>query len=502
MTIGARLATWLQRSLAAVTRDPLTGLATRPHLVRATRRLVAAQAPGEYLALLYVDLDGFKRLNDTAGHDVGDHVLIDVAARLSEVVGRRGVVARFAGDEFGVLVPGATSTEAVIAFAESVARSVRDDAVRTSASVGVAILEPTARPRRQAATIAEALIMQADLAMLAAKRDGGGRVDLFTPEMAQRARTVSEAVAQRAQVVLEQSFRLDFQPVYDLHSARAQRVEALLRGFTPLGQTLRPRALLRVAEATGRMPEVTHWVLEHALAEAAAWRREGHLVPVSVNLGCSELALTSSVAVLARSLDRAGLPGQALVVELNRDSSAPDLAEVESARSRLREHKIALVLENADTDWSMADLHSLSPDEVTLSQSSLASDGAATTVGSALVDAATYLGARVTAKHLDTDALLRRAVRLGCAGGQGSLLAPECEPGLLEWRTPHLTSRDGTARPLTGRGAVDTFHTCTPTFSYAERAFAETRRSRDPSSPLGPGGFSRPRSHFDAAEES
>lgn len=181
MTIGARLATWLQRSLAAVTRDPLTGLATRPHLVRATRRLVAAQAPGEYLALLYVDLDGFKRLNDTAGHDVGDHVLIDVAARLSEVVGRRGVVARFAGDEFGVLVAGATSTEAVIAFAESVARSVRDDAVRTSASVGVAILEPTARPRRQAATIAEALIMQADLAMLAAKRDGGGRVDLFTP---------------------------------------------------------------------------------------------------------------------------------------------------------------------------------------------------------------------------------------------------------------------------------------------------------------------------------
>ncbi len=515
MYLVGGVAARLRRGLAVLHRDPLTGLPMRPHLMRLLRRELASARSDPLVGLLYVDLDSFKRVNDFAGHDIGDEVLALAADRITAAAGDDAAVARLSGDEFAVLLRRCDSPDDVSATAQSICRALAAPlpdhlaaaglSVAGMASVGTTVRLPDDDARRQPGA-EEDMLREADLAMLAAKRRGGGHVEHYRPSLAVRAPSPAVHHDAMTAALQAQAFDLQFQPVVDAVDRKIVRVEALLRLCNDDGVGEPPGELLAAAEATGRLHEVTDWVLIHALAACAGWWAGGQQVPVAVNVSADELAQPSGVGALLSAVHRSDVPTAALVVEVHRGAGEPpDLQSVAHAVRTLRQAGVGVVLEDIDRGWPLADVVAICADTVSISRASVATmmlDGAGVSLASALVSAAAGFGAGVTAKGVETGSEADAAVDVGCTELQGEGMAPVTDVERIEWRTPHLTMRDAAADRLTARAPVGTVHSCTPASSYADRAIAENQQSRDPSSPSGPGGFSRPSGHYDAAEES
>lgn len=514
MLPGAWLRSLVGRRLAALHRDPLTGLRLRSTFMRAVRREVAEPRPGCVTGVLYVDLDGLKRVNDTLGHDSGDAVLREVADRLKAAVGPRDVVARLGGDEFAVLVRGRHDLPQVRRAAEDVLSSIAAPwpkklalmtETATTASIGIAVHDGKASGEEQAA---DDLVRWADLAMLSAKRRGGGHVEVFSLQVVhdvgaarRRRASLTEAVEH---ALAHETFQLRYQPVFCVGCGEAVRVEALLRVLGPDGRAHSPGRLLSAAEATGRLDRITAWVLAQALDDACTWWAAGCQVPVAVNMSSVELAAPSGPGEVLSAVRRSTLSPGALVLEVHRSDGPSEPAGLGAGIAGLAAAGITVVLEDVETCWPAAEVATIVPAGLSLGRASLESaveQPAMAASVAAVLRLADAMGSSVTAKTIETPAQLEAAVRAGCALVQGTLLSPVTVPGKLAWRTSHLTMRDETDPVLTDDGQVATVHPCTTAFSYADRALAETQRPRDPSSPLGPGGFSRPRDHFDAVEE-
>jgi diguanylate cyclase (GGDEF)-like protein len=505
----------LRRGLAVLHRDPLTGLPMRPYLMRLLRHDLGSSRSDPLVGLLYIDLDSFKRVNDSAGHDVGDEVLALAAERITAAGGADAVVARLSGDEFAVLLRACDSVDQVRAIAQRISRAlaaplpehlaVAGLTVAGMASVGTAVRMPDDDARRQPG-VGEDMLREADLAMLAAKRRGGGHVEHYRPGLAVRARHSAARHDEMTHALQARAFDLQFQPVVDAADGAIVRVEALLRLRSPDGDTEPPGELLAAAEATGRLHEVTDWVLAHALAACARWWVGGQHVPVAVNVSADEIAQPSGAGELLSAVRRTEVPTTALVVDVHRGTgAAPDAQSVADAVRTLREAGVGVVLEDIDRGWPLADVVAIRADTVSISRATVASlllDVAGVSLAAALVSAAAGVGSRVTAKGVETEAEVQAVCGVGCTELQGDRLAPVTDVAQIEWRTSHLTMRDAGAQQLTGPAPVGTVQTCTPASSYADRAIAENQQSRDPSSPSGPGGFSRPSGHYDAAEES
>ncbi len=520
-------------SSAATHRDPLTGLPDRAHLLR-TLRGSLADPPSRHtwLGVLYLDLDGFKQVNDTAGHAAGDAVLVDVATRLTRHLSKDDLLARIGGDEFVVLVRRRTQADDVLSMATSLATALLEGTrgadgealLSCPASVGVALLGPRlgdgtghdapsdGRPER----IAEALLRRADLALMAAKRRGMGQVELFRHELLDQAWDAVDLGTRLRRALGEQPFELRYQPVIDVRSARCVRVEALLRLLAPDGSLVAPGELVAAAENAGRLHEVTAWVVDRALADQAVWSREpptrGVGAGVSVNVPAAHLADPAAVAHLVRTARRH--PAGTLLVEVHRSPRSHRLDQVLTGRCLLRRAGVHVVLEDVDRDWSLADLTALRPDAVTVG-TGLAAGGAAEQAAlTSLVRVCDAIEAPVTAKGIESAAAAAEMVGLGVHAAQGLAVAPVVDASrvgqavaegscvLTGWWTGRLTMQDTTDTELTPAADLGTVGACSTAFSYADRASAETQRARDPSSPSGPGGFSRPSSPDEPAEES
>lgn len=505
----------LRRALAVLHRDPLTGLPMRPHLMRLLRRELGPGRSDPLVGLLYIDLDSFKRVNDFAGHDAGDEVLAMAAQRITAAAGDDAAVARLSGDEFAVLLRGCDSRDAVTAAAQRISRALAaplPDHLAAAglsgagmASVGATVRLPADDARRQPGA-ADDMLREADLAMLAAKRRGGGHVEHYRPGLEVRTPDSPGRHDAMTQALRAQAFDLQFQPVVDAVDGEIVRVEALLRLLNDGGDSEPPGELLAAAEATGRLHEVTDWVLAHALTACARWWTGGQRAPVAVNVSADELAQPSGAGALLSAVRRSDVPTAALVVEVHRGTgTVPDLQSVADAVRTLREAGVGVVLEDIDRGWPLADVVAIRADTVTISRATVARlliDDVGVSLASALVSAAAAVGASVTAKGVETGPEADAALDVGCTQLQGDGLAPVTDVARIEWRTSHLTMRDAAAQRLTAPAPVGTVHSCTPASSYADRAIAENQQSRDPSSPSGPGGFSRPSGHYDAAEES
>ena len=495
MPFGAASAS-LARGIAALQGDPLTGLPTRGAFMRALRRELATAGPDRLTGVLFIDVDGLKRVNDTRGHDGGDALLREAATRLGRTIARRDLVARVGGDEFAVLVRGRRTSRQVVAVADDLLDALARPEPATSASIGVAVGLASSDDRSGAA---DELVRSADLAMLRAKHRGGGHVEVFSPGTSEvgndRAPAGDDTAAVLARALDAESFALRYQPAFCVGCGESVRVEALLRVQSPDGSVLVPDRLLRLAEATGRLDRITAWVLAHALDDAARWWSQGHRVPVAINISADELAQPSSTGQVLDAARQRGLPAGALVLEVHRTLAPTSAEALVASAAGLSAAGVAVVAEDADTDWSLGELAALRPETMTVGHS-----------GSAVVPALLLLAqttrSSVTAKAVETEAQLAAAVQLGCSQAQGCLLSPVTTSEAVGWRTSHLTMRDADGRVLTDADPLATVHACTTSFSYADRALADNQRSRDPSSPPGPRGFSRPRSHFDAAEES
>jgi diguanylate cyclase (GGDEF)-like protein len=295
--------------------DSLTGLASRAlFLTRMEEQLAAGS-----LAVLFVDLDRFKVINDSLGHAAGDRLLVEVADRIRACLRDQDTAARLGGDEFAVLLPGIAGADEAKPIADRILASLREPfqlqsgagESYISSSIGVAFSEAAERG-------AQELMVHADLAMYQAKKQGKDRVELFAPEMEEvfQATIAMEADLRRA--VVRHEFELRYQPIVHLRTQEITGVEALIRWRHPEMGVIPPLDFIPLAEETGMIVPIGEWVLREACARVAEWnqRRPGNPLSVSVNISAVQLEQADLPELVAAILDETGLPPYSLVLEL------------------------------------------------------------------------------------------------------------------------------------------------------------------------------------------
>ncbi len=406
------------------THDSLTGLPNRTVFSLEVARALEAlgRNDGAERAVLYMDLDEFKSINDTLGHLAGDEVLKEAAARLRAIVDERSMVARMAGDEFAVLLAGATPAR-IPEFLELLHQTLRHPydiggrSIVMTASVGIAPIHG------EYDSIAEVL-RDADTAMYFAKAEGRNRSAIFTPRMHEEAsRRLSLRMHLRS-AINEQQFVVLFQPIVSLRSGALQGVEALLRWNHPESGYLSPTAFLPLAEEMGLMVPVGRFVLETSCRELEQWRRlsNGRRVRLNVNLSVQEVLQPDLPEFLGALLAKHHLePGQ-LTLEITETSILKSEMRAAGALSRLKATGVELCIDDFGTGYSsLRYIQSLPIDAFKIDQTFIA--GIAQEKSAQIIEMLVRLGdscdLRVTAEGVETHEQAARLLALGCEHGQG-----------------------------------------------------------------------------------
>jgi diguanylate cyclase (GGDEF)-like protein len=352
------------------THDALTGLPNRVLLEDRIERALANAARGDAeVAVLFIDLDRFKEINDTLGHSYGDQLLRQVATRLSEVVRHGDTLARLGGDEFAVLLPSVVDR----AHVEAVAERLRDALHRSfsaegmtldvEASIGIA-LSP------DHGTTTDELLASADVAMYSAKDRKAGAV-FFDPS--ERVNTPSRLTVLgdlRRALEADDQLTLHFQPKYALDDERLIGVEALLRWRHPERGNVPPAEFIEIAEGTGIILTITERVLRDALAQSRQWMDAGHEIPVAVNLSTRCLLDADFPALVGRLLAEHGVPPSLLRLEVTESAVMGDPARAAEILRRLHELGVSLSIDDFGTGYtSMAYLRRLPVDELKVDRS-------------------------------------------------------------------------------------------------------------------------------------
>jgi diguanylate cyclase (GGDEF)-like protein/excisionase family DNA binding protein len=415
-----------ERLLDAARSDPLTGLPNRRFFGQRVDQAIARRTRhGGRLAVLFLDLDGFKLVNDSVGHAAGDVVLTAVAERLREALRAEDTIARLGGDEFGILVEDVREQRHAVAvgrrLADSLAASIEAEGRRWTlqVSIGIAVDD-------DATASASDLLRDADTAMYRAKADGGGRIAVFTPSMhaAQVARLELDADLREARARDELSLR--FQPIVDLRTGETAAVEALLRWEHPGRGTVLPSDFVPVAEETGQIVPIGAWVLEQACHVVAGWQRSGiaaESTRVSVNTSARQLVDPTFPAHVQRALRDSGLRPDRLVLEVTETVMLADETIAVRALRRLRDLGVHVAIDDFGTGYSsLGQLRRLPVDEIKIDRSfvdGLGTEREKVAIVRAAVALARALDLSVTAEGIETDRQLELVCDLGCAFGQG-----------------------------------------------------------------------------------
>ena len=403
--------------------DSLTGLPNRA-MMRDTldEALANAAERRKGCALMMIDLDRFKQVNDTLGHPIGDKLLKDVAQRLGSVLGRDGQVGRLGGDEFEAILPGMVEegrlSELASALIAEVSRPYEVDGhhVEIGVSAGIAV----ARPGR---SIASGLIRDADLALYAAKAAGRGTFRFFAPEM-------HEQVAERQ--ILENDLRealagdqltLLYQPIVDTVSEEVVAFEALLRWQHPTRGTLQPSLVVPLADECGLMPRIGDWVLRSACAEAAKWPDH---VRIAVNLSPGQFADAALPAIVTGAIAAAGIAAERLELEITEGAFPTDASAPARMLARLKAIGVRLALDNFGTGQSgLGHLRDAPLDKIKIDRGFVRGAAALGSRNAAIVRAivvlAESLAMETTAEGAETLEELALIRRLGCSQVQGYL---------------------------------------------------------------------------------
>ncbi len=421
-----------QRLEHQATHDPLTGLPNRAMIAGHLDRIFAAGTPGARVGLCYLDLDGFKRVNDTLGHQVGDELLTVVAERLRECASGPGRLAgRMSGDEFVLLVEDPTGPRELTELAEqtlaALARPylVGQNRMRVTASIGVVESEVAA------ATPSE-LMKAADLTLYAAKSEGRGRYVMFDADRNARQAARYELAAALPDALDRREFTVVYQPLVSLDDQRLCGVEALVRWQHPVLGELTPDLFIPLAEETGIILPLGRWVLEQACAQGAEWARlfPGRRVSVSVNMTVSQAHEPTLPAEVEAILARTGLDPGLLVLELTESAIMDTAGAPLRALAGLAERGIRIAIDDFGTGYSnLAYLRRLPVHTLKLAGPFVDGlrDGSGESVDerivATIVALAHAIGISVTAEAVETAPQADRLRALGCDTGQGWLFA-------------------------------------------------------------------------------
>ena len=405
-------------------REPLTGLPGRSaFLHRASRALEKARRPGESLAVLYLDLDRFKMLNDSAGHSAGDRLLVVAAERIVRAARSDDVVARLGGDEFAIICEGVAGAEEAILVAERIAAELGAPLVlegldvTPSASIGIALADADVRTP-------EELVGRADLAMYRAK-ESKERYVVFGEEMREDERRTLEVEAALRVAVARAELRLAYQPIVSLSDGRIVGVEALLRWQHPTRGLLPPGDFIATAERTGAIVQIGEWVLREACREASRWAASGSdpAPYVSVNLSPRQFGGSDLVATVTAVLEETGVAPERLALEVTETLFLDDSDHPVETLLRLERLGVKIVLDDFGTGYSSLGYLSRFPiDLLKLDQSfvtRLDESAQAEAVLGAIVGMARALGLTLIAEGVETDRQARALRLLGSQFAQG-----------------------------------------------------------------------------------
>jgi diguanylate cyclase (GGDEF)-like protein/PAS domain S-box-containing protein len=419
--------------------DPLTGLANRRRFFEVLERSLAIPTPGRRLAVVYVDLDRFKQVNDLLGHEAGDRVLVDVARRLRSVARAGDTVARIGGDEF-VLLLEVTDATTVTARVEELHQLLLDQVVTTGlrvavgGSVGVVVVDPSTE-----SLDADTVLGRADEAMYQAKASGTNRVVVH--DEADRLREVDRRQVERE---IELALREDrvavaYLPVVDLESGRVVGLEALARVHGSSGGPIETRRFIEVAEQTGLIVPLGEAVLRRAFADFAGWASADRDLVLTVNLSGRQLGQSGAVDRLVAATAAAGVPVHRLCVELSEVALVDLLEDLGAAVEQLRTAGVRLGLDDFGTAYSsLSRIRDLRVDVVKVDGTFVrrsVHDPVDAVVVSAGVQLAESLGISAVAEGIEDLEQLATVRRLGCRFGQGfhfgRPVPPEAVPDLL-----------------------------------------------------------------------
>ena len=401
--------------------DMLTGLANRALFVdRLAHALILQQRTHEPVALLYLDLDDFKMVNDTLGHTVGDEMLVQVAARLQGVFRASDTIARLGGDEFAVLLED-TDVRGARMAADQVLESLKDPLrVNGTHLLGRASIGVVASTHAEGS---EDLMRHADIAMYAAKREGKHAYRIFDQTMQSSVTSRLELESELAGAIEQEQFFVLFQPLVDLATGTLAGIEALVRWNHPKHGVLLPEAFIAFAEETGLIVPLGEWVLANSLGQAAALEREfGRPLHLGVNLSASQLR-GDIVGTVGRLLEAHGVPGTNLVLEITETSVMMEGHGTVEKLRQLREMGVRIAIDDFGTGYSsLAYLKRLPIDILKIDRSFVHTidDGPEeSALAHAIIKLARLFGLRTVGEGIELPGEAEVLRELGCDSGQG-----------------------------------------------------------------------------------
>ncbi len=447
MVAAARMAVSLREQRAlnesrqhqAVT-DELTGLGNRRRLLDELEQALAAAPPigtqSSGLALLLIDLDHFKEINDSFGHQTGDALLRQIGPRIRQVVRHEDLVARLGGDEFAVLLYEADAYKATAVARRITALlqqpiDVSTASLHVGASIGVALAPEHALTPHD-------LIRCADIAMYRAKNERGS-FDLYESALDDEADRFALIEDLRV-AMLDGSLALHYQPELDLRTGEVVTVEALLRWPHPTLGLIPPEHLLALAEESGLIHSLAAWVFEEAIADCATWWHAGHRAAVAVNLLATDLLDSSLPQRVGALLTQAGLPTEALVLEITEGMVVADLTRSKRVIQTLTDSGILVSIDDFGTGFSsISHLNDLAVGELKLdrtftsrlqmAETSLRDEG----IARSIIDLGHALGLRVVAEGIERLDFVSVLAALGCDRGQGYAIQAPCPADQIDF---------------------------------------------------------------------
>jgi diguanylate cyclase (GGDEF)-like protein len=402
------------------TRDSLTGLPNRGEFTGRVEMALRGERYGQ-VAVLFVDLDGFKDVNDSFGHAVGDELLVEAATRLSRDVRERDVVARFGGDEFVALLTDCTD-EIALEVAERLRHSlsqpypVAGREVVVSASIGLA--------RPDADDDAESALRNADLALYRAKAGGRDRVAVYEPEMHSSALRRLDGAARLRAALARDRLHLSYQPIVDVRSGEIFSMEALLRfdGSDLPGWAVADA--IAAAEESGFIIQIGHWVLDAGVRQLGVWLGAGHRARLSINVSARQLESGELADEVRATLERYAVPASTLTLEITEHQLVRDLDNSTRELTTLRALGVRIALDDFGTGYSsLSYLPRLPLDVLKLDRDLVARVGGSRDTVPAVLRLGRDLGLAVVAEGVETLDQLEWLRAAGCTYGQGYLFA-------------------------------------------------------------------------------
>jgi diguanylate cyclase (GGDEF)-like protein len=417
--------------------DTLTGLPNRNLLDDRLRQAVAlASRQGSYVAVMFLDLDRFKTINDSLGHLVGDRLLAQVAARLAGALRAGDTIARLGGDEFVVVLPGVKGPADAATVAGHLMQRLAPCVVvdgrelHVSASIGISLYPGDGQT-------VEALMRSADTAMYHAKDAGGNAYQFYAATMKAAATLRLDVETELRAALKRGELELHYQPTYAVATMELKGLEALVRWRHPRGEVLMPSHFVPVAEETGLIHEIGRWSLATACAQLRHWQEQGFpVVPVSVNLSARQFRERDFAESVRNVLARSGLDARMLDIEITEGALMQHSAETSAALRALAQLGVRISIDDFGVGYSnLVYLKRFAIDRIKIDQSfvrDIPAGGDDAVIAAAIISMARTLKLHVVAEGVENGAQLAFLAAHGCDEAQGTLLCPPLPPAATD----------------------------------------------------------------------